>query len=385
MPDQDSFDELTPGSFHATTQMGTDGKPRSRCRAKDTDRTTLEIKVMTTQVQDAADQLRVVLESSPVEAVVAAAGSGAPQRILIVPWGEVRSDAGSFVMDDGAADSAIAAFTEHGTDLPIDYEHQTLGGAYSSPTGQAPAAGWVTSLAKVSPSDAGRDGAPAEPGLWGNVSWTGDGAERLASRQYRYLSPVALVRKRDRRLVGLHSAALTNKPAIVGMRPIVNRAADGAAATSGDAGDSAASEVHLSALRIALALEPTAEAALVLRSAVSRIRELETAERRRGAEDRVAAAMSEGKLAVSQRDWAIALALRDPMEFERWAADAPVIVLPGRIDPPTGHAAGDASAAVHRAAEASAREEWRSHRAFLEKLCGEEAYVACALRHPVAS
>ncbi|MGB9626589.1 MAG: phage protease, partial [Phycisphaerae bacterium] len=138
--------------------------------------------------------------------------------------------------------------------MPIDYEHQTLGGGYASPTGQAPAAGWIKRLFVVRPvgiacrgdeategrsdeakgqlgdekdsgtptpsfSLGGRGGA----GLYAEVEWTEPARAQLAARQYRYLSPVAIVRKSDRRLVALHSAALTNKPAIVGMRAIVNR------------------------------------------------------------------------------------------------------------------------------------------------------------------
>jgi phage I-like protein len=33
---------------------------------------------------------------------------------------------------------------------------------------------------------------------------------------------VAIIRKTDRKLVAIHSAALTNKPAIVGMQPIAD-------------------------------------------------------------------------------------------------------------------------------------------------------------------
>ena len=123
-----------------------------------------------------------------------------------------------------AAAATIAAFSAHGTDLPVDYEHQTLGGAYSSPTGQAPAAGWIKALAIVTPEEASAGGAESQPGLWADVQWTPEAAERLRGRQYRYLSPVALVRRSDRRIVGLHSVALTNKPAIVGMRPMVSSA-----------------------------------------------------------------------------------------------------------------------------------------------------------------
>jgi len=67
-------------------------------------------------------------------------GDKVPARVLLTPWGSVDSTNGSFVVDEEAVQLTVQAFDEHGTDLPIDYEHQTLGGSYSSPTGQAPAA-----------------------------------------------------------------------------------------------------------------------------------------------------------------------------------------------------------------------------------------------------
>ncbi len=74
------------------------------------------------------------------------AGGGLPTRVLLTPWGEVESSNGSFIVDEESARLALQAFAQHGTDLPIDYEHQTLGGEYASPNGQAPAAGWVKQL-----------------------------------------------------------------------------------------------------------------------------------------------------------------------------------------------------------------------------------------------
>src|SRR5262249_38160144 len=156
---------------------------------------------------------------------------------------------------------------------------------------------------------------------------------RLANREYRYLSPVALVRRHDRRLIGLHSAALTNKPAISGMRPLVNRTC----ATCADqcrASDAAAPAQHLAALRIALSLENEADGAMVLRTAVGRVRGRERAEQHRFASERVNAAMAAGKLTPAQRDWAFGLALREPAEFDRWQASAPRVVVSGRTAAP---------------------------------------------------
>lgn len=324
-----------------------------------------------------ADCVRLVLGASGIEPE-ANATTEIPRRLLIVPWGTVESDAGSFLCDDEAARETLAAFAAHGTDLPVDFEHQTLGGDYSSPSGLAPAAGWITGLAAVSPSEAGRSGQPAAPGLWADVTWTGGGAERLASREYRYVSPVALVRRNDRRIVGVHSVALTNKPAIAGMRPVVNRAAPADHSIGGlDPADPTAA--HFAALRVALSLEATADEALVLRTAVGRLRAYQGAEAERAASVRVESAMAAGKLTNAQRDWAIALALRSPAEFDRWADGAPVLVAAGRICAPDRRTNNEHSG-PDRTMAAAARAEWRSNRAFLERLCSEDAYAAASVR-----
>lgn len=303
----------------------------------------------------------------------------APSRVLIVPWGEVRSEAGDFIVDSDGANQAIAAFAAHGADLPVDYEHQTLGGTYASPNGQAPAAGWITGLRIVMPEDldapqvkfncAGGDNVDTgeKAGLWADVAWTDDARSHLEARRYRYLSPVALIRKRDRKLVGVHSVALTNKPAIVGMTPVVN----GAAAIESDSFD-------LAPLKSVLRLDETASAATVIAGAIARVRELERRECERAAERRVEEAFRAGKLAAPQRAWAFALALKDVGEFDRWLATAPVVVPLGCTTAPSDRIA--IGTATSRAITSAAQSEWQANRAFLERLCTEEAYVAAALR-----
>ena len=304
--------------------------------------------------------------------------SVAPDRILIVPWGEVRSASGDFIVDADGAAQAIAGFSAHGADLPVDYEHQTLGGAYASPNGQAPAAGWITGLRMVEPArdetlsanavdGDGASSAHPAPGLWADVSWTDDAKQHLAARRYRYLSPVALIRRDDRRLIGVHSVALTNKPAIVGMTPVVNRAETEQPV-----------EVDLTPLKSVLRLDDSVSSEAIVAGAVSRVRELERREHERGAAQRVEDAFRSGKLAAAQRDWAYALALKDGDEFDRWMASAPVVVPLGRTKPPS--TTRTIGAGVRRATEAAAHAEWQANRAFLERLCTEEAYVAAALR-----
>lgn len=132
-----------------------------------------------------------------------------PARIKVCPWGVVQlKDGPTFTLDAAAAKEILARFGES-VDLPVDREHATLGGEYASPDGSAPAMAWIKSLEAV----------PGE-GLYAGVEWTAAGAAHVRAKEYRYLSPVVLVRKTDRRAIELHSVALTNKPRIVGMPPI---------------------------------------------------------------------------------------------------------------------------------------------------------------------
>lgn len=122
--------------------------------------------------------------------------------IRLSPWGVVQTTNGAYVMDDEAAAAIVAAFAKHGTALPIDREHETL--PENTPAaGSRGAVGWIEEVY-------------AEPGnaLMGKVRWTDEGRALIRAEAFRYLSPVLMVRKSDRRAVSLHSAAMTNKPAI---------------------------------------------------------------------------------------------------------------------------------------------------------------------------
>jgi len=323
---------------------------------------------------DAAKEVR-ALQSAYVS------GDTVPSRILLAPWGQVESTNGSFVVDDESVRLAIEAFTEHATDLPIDYEHQTLGGSYASPTGQAPAAGWIKRLV-------------AEPGvgLLADIEWTQRGRELLASRQYRYLSPVAIVRKADRKLVAVHSAALTNKPAIVGMAPIVNGEEVGRSKSEERSPEFQPSDFDLhtsifgpcrtaeSAYELLcgeLGLPPETGADEVLLAASRRLTELRAEQRRRRVDDQIRRAVAAGKLVEAQRTWAEALIAREENLFEEWFRTAPVVVMPGASAPPLS--ANDSVDRRRQAAAARARAEFRST-PLLAALTTEEAFVADAVR-----
>ncbi|MBP7936741.1 MAG: hypothetical protein KA354_19025, partial [Phycisphaerae bacterium] len=189
--------------------------------------------------------------------------------------------------------------------------------------------------------------------------WTVGGREKLAAKEYRYLSPVVMVRKADRRVVALHSAALTNKPAIAGMQPIVNRA-----------------EASLAGLRVQLGLASDSEVEAVLVAAEERLSLLARESLLREASERVLGAMRSGRLVSAQREWAMSLAMKDPAGFEGWLATAPQVVVPGRTDPPRSKVEWGRD---REAIAASARAVFRSDPS-LALLTSEEAWVGEALR-----
>ncbi len=280
-------------------------------------------------------------------------GTAVPDRVTIVPWGDVESTKGRFTVDEESGELALKAFEKHGCDLPVDYEHQTLGGAYTSPSGQAPAAGWIKRL----------EAQPGE-GISAEIRWTEPAIAQLSARQYRYLSPVAIIRQKDRKLVALHSVALTNKPAITGLRAIVNR--EGAPDQEVLVRDELLHRLDLG--------QDTSEQD-ILAAANARLVALEKETRLREANDRAASAMAAGKLVSAQRTWAVNLYLTDEALFNEWLAGAPVVVEPGRLgEPPADGADHRAAAMVSRA-----RAEYRAHPE-LAALTSEEAYVAGAAR-----
>lgn len=134
----------------------------------------------------------------------AAEVDGVPSVVKLLPLGNVKSQKGDFVVDQEAFSAMSDHFRQRALDVVIDYEHQTLEDV------QAPAGGWIKDIFI-------QDNAVAA-----KVEWTPKAAEYLRNKEYRYLSPVVLVRKSDQKAMALHSVALTNTPAIDGMYAVVN-------------------------------------------------------------------------------------------------------------------------------------------------------------------
>ena len=130
--------------------------------------------------------------------------SDVPNEIKIVPLGTVHSQKGTFMVDEESIELVREQFKARKLDLVVDYEHQTLS------DGQAPAGGWIKEIYK------------GDDAIVAKVEWTKKAVEYLKNKEYRYLSPVVIVRKQDKKLMAIHSVALTNTPAIDGMFAIVN-------------------------------------------------------------------------------------------------------------------------------------------------------------------
>jgi len=118
----------------------------------------------------------------------------------------------AWVIDQAIAARVIARVNERRTPPVIDYEHQTL---HKEENGQpAPAAGWLRRLEW-------REG----QGLFGTVELTLRARQLIADREYRYFSPVFSYDRRSGAVLDIKMGALTNSPAIDGMRPLELRAA----------------------------------------------------------------------------------------------------------------------------------------------------------------
>lgn len=317
----------------------------------------------------------------------------APEWVLVSPFGEVKTTKGSFFMDRATAERVIAAHVALRRDRVVDYEHQTLGGEYARPDGQAPAAAWVDRLELRA------------DGLWAHVAWTEKARAAVEAKEYRYLSPVFPLDK-QRRPLELHSLALTNDPAIVGQAPLVNKGQPGGAPDQEVTMTWLLTLLGLAAGTDEMALKGAVEGLVALKNraedlgkklGVKNLDEVEglfgelttlraykaetlealglgstagTSEAKgtllalknaggthadlaqelavlkaqlaeRSANEAVDAALAEGKLTPAQRPWAIELAKKDPAAFTAYRAAAPVVVAGGRTVSATSTATGE--------------------------------------------
>jgi phage I-like protein len=149
-----------------------------------------------------------------MERLAIAAGSGSiggepPKEILLLSMPKWQLIDMSLGVD---AQSILAEFRRHKTDLVIDYDHQTLKSPDSGTP--APAAGWISDL-RVDAN-----------GVWGtDIRWTEKAADFIRKGEYRYFSPVALYDEQSQTVRAIESVALTNIPRTNNQTPLTARAA----------------------------------------------------------------------------------------------------------------------------------------------------------------
>jgi phage I-like protein len=144
----------------------------------------------------------VALTAVDASAVEGAAGNW----IMLMPAGVFsgrRTGRGPFDTGGVAEMTAIIERTLQragGTEIVVDYDHQTIFAATPGVGGRAPAAGWI------------KEFEVRDDGLWGRVEWTAAAAAHIRAGEYRYISPTFYAPKETGKVLLLLSAALTNTP-----------------------------------------------------------------------------------------------------------------------------------------------------------------------------
>ena len=174
--------------------------------------------------------------------------------------------------------------------------------------------------------------------------WFKTAADYLKNREYRYLSPVIQIQRNTRRAVELHSAALTNTPAIDAMSPIActdkPNEGEGSAEQENIEDGSKGTLAELAAL---LQLDPSATIEDVYQAVAALLEGQEALKlkadayqfeiARTKADGVVLEAMKAGKILPFQRDWAFQSAMDDMDSFNLWLKTAPQVVPMGEVCP----------------------------------------------------
>jgi len=281
-------------------------------------------------------------------------GGEAPEWVMMVPAGPVIEgrDGRSWNNDDPGG--VVAAFRAEGRDLPLDWEHST---ELLAPEGRpAPAAAWIKEMEV-------REGGS----IWARLDWTPKGAESVANREYRYISPVFIYDRETRRILRIPSAALTNRPNVrlgalnhyqpdneeeVMLKKLLARLGlpeDADEATALNAVQKLQTDLAAALNRSETPsldkFVPRADYDAATARAVNaeqKLKEKETAELEGAIAAEVDAAVKAGKVTPATRDYYVAMCRQEGglAEFKKFAAAAPVIgggsALDGRRAPEAG-------------------------------------------------
>ena len=283
----------------------------------------------------------------------------APEWVLLFKegWNEIDGE-GKFLVDRTAYDILAKKITGRGNDIVFDYEHQTLEGT------KAPAAGWIKGLRYD-------DGV----GIMARLDWTDEATQYIVKGEYRYFSPVFAVRKTDKRVINIHSVALTNAPKTNHLTPLLAKLGANLEeendmdflkeiiAKLGMADDASEEAVIEAVVKLkdkppetkeviakdildALDLKEESDTSVVVAS----IHALKQTEKgmvskadfdklqkklvEKDADELVAKAIAGGKITPDQKEWAGEYAVRDLEGFKTFVTKAPVVIplkkLPGK-------------------------------------------------------
>lgn len=160
---------------------------------------------------------RTCLASLAVALAVASDGSAATRQSIIpagkfsAPDGRPASETGGkvkqWVLTEKLHQQVKQMAVAGGRDICVDYEHALI---KKQPFGEkAPASGWVPdadNFAALSWDNTG--------GLIADINWTPAAAQHIRDKEFKYLSPVFFYDDTTGDVLGLHSIALTNNPAL---------------------------------------------------------------------------------------------------------------------------------------------------------------------------
>lgn len=279
----------------------------------------------------------------------------------IMPAGrfQARDGRGPYSTGDRAAmqaviDRTLAYVGE--TEVMLDYDHQSFFGVQPGVGGTAPASGWFKAFEV------------RDDGIYGQVEWTAAAAAKIASKEYRYISPL-FSSFPDGRVNRIDNVALINQPALdlqavaaaairlnqekedevtlleklaqaLGLDPktasedtlvttVTAFVADrNSIAVAAGLAEGASTQEVLTAMKAAPGAEVDTSK-FVPMTMFTEVRDeltaLKAAGTNKAATDAVEKAISDGKIIPANRDWAMKSATRDLAEFEAFVAKQPVL------------------------------------------------------------
>lgn len=113
----------------------------------------------------------------------------------------------SFYLDKEAGLILVQQIKARHSDMVVDYEHQSFEAKKNG--APAPAAGWIKGATYIEGS-----------GLWVQVEWTAKAKAMIEADEYRYISPVMFFDLKTGHITEIINIALTNNPALDGLEAV---------------------------------------------------------------------------------------------------------------------------------------------------------------------